>query len=456
MPPSLHPGTGAPYEWVSDPWTTPPPPLPQRVIDYFRPTPDTNGIPTVIAPGERHDSMVRLAASMVAKGIDEPAVLAALRGLNAEQTAGHPKPDSELVAIAHAAMNWRVRNTAPPPKLPDGPVFIDLRDIVMRDITWIDKPFLPEGELVTINADGDTGKGLVSVHWAARISRGEFGDPRMVVFVVAEDAFETVLKPRLVAAGANLEHIRVLGWRRAGTEDALRIPDDIPVLEQHTAAMNTRMIVIDPLLSHLSGKTNSHTDHEVKLALKPLMTLAHNTGCVVLGNGHFGKDKTGGARKASMGSTAFTNTPRVGMAMAYDDEDPDLRVLEVIKSNISPKGVGRNYRIKTVAVDGLDEPVPILVAEGAATKAVDDLIAAMTRGKRIPSELVRELILAELETGEKSRKHLDAIALEKLGANPDTLYRGLEPLRKDGRIKARKDGTGGGWYWRLSLEEQLG
>jgi hypothetical protein len=69
---------------------------------------------------------------------------------------------------------------------------------------------------------------------------------------------------------------------------------------------------------------------------------------------------------------------------------------------------------------------------------------------------VRALILAELETGEKSRKHLDAVAAEKLGANPDTVYKsGLEPLRKDERIKARKDDTTSGWYWNLTLEERL-
>ena len=220
--------------------------------------------------------------------------------------------------------------------------------------------------------------------------------------------------------------------------------------------MGARLLVVDPRLSHLSGKVNSHTDHEVKLALRPLMQLAHNTGCTVLGNGHFSKDKSGGARRASMGSTAFTNTPRVGMAMAYDDEDPDVRVLEVVKSNIGPKGVGRNYRIRVVEVDGLDEPVPMLVAEGAATKAVDDLIAKTQRGKRIPAELVRELILAELQTGEKPRSYLDQIASEKLGASTDTVYQsGLDPLRKDSRVKARKDGTVGGWYWRLSLEEHL-
>jgi hypothetical protein len=338
---------------------------------------------------------------------------------------------------------------------PDGPIFYDLRNIEARDVEWNDPPFLPRGELVTNNADGDTGKGLISVHWGARMSRGEFGDKRGVVYAVAEDAFDTTLKPRLLAAGANLEHVRCVGWRRQGTEDALLIPDDVSVLEQHLAPMGVGLLVIDPLLSHVSGKTNAHIDHEVKLALRPLMALAHNLGCTVLGNGHFSKDRSGGARRAASSSTAFTNTPRVGLAMAYDDEDPDVRVLEVIKSNIGPKGIGRNYRVRTVEVEGLTEPIPMLVAEGVATKAVDDLIAVQRReGKRVPAELVRALILAELETGEQTRKHLDAVAAEKLGANADTVYKsGIAPLQQAGTIKPRKDGLNGPWCYRLVVEE---
>lgn len=87
----------------------------------------------------------------------------------------------------------------------DGPVFTDLRDLVARDTEWLDKPFLPAGELVTNNAKGSTGKGLLSVHYSAKISRGELGESRFVLFAVAEDAFETTLKPRLLAAGADLD-----------------------------------------------------------------------------------------------------------------------------------------------------------------------------------------------------------------------------------------------------------
>jgi hypothetical protein len=337
----------------------------------------------------------------------------------------------------------------------DGPVFVDLREREMRDVHWHDRPFLPAGELVTNNADGDTGKGLLAVLYAARFSRGEFGERRMVVFAVAEDDFETVLKPRLVAAEANLAYVRCVGWRRKGTDDALRIPDDVQVLEQHLRTMGVGLFVIDPLLSHLSAKTNTHVDHEVKLALRPVMQLAHNLGCAALGNGHFGKEKAAGARRASMGSTAFTNTPRVGLAMAYDDEDPDVRVVEVIKSNIGPKGVGRNYRLKTVALDGLAERLPLLVEESAATKSVDELIRAASWKKQIPGELLRGLILAELETGEKSRQYLNAVAEEKLGASPDTTYKsGLDPLRKEGLVVPRKESVEGGWFWRLKPDEE--
>ena len=83
-------------------------------------------------------------------------------------------------------------------------------------------------------------------------------------------------------------------------------------------------------------------------------------------------------------------------------------------------------------------------------KAVDDLIAGHRKGKRVPSELVRELVLAELETGEKTRTHLDAVAADKLGANPDTVYKsGISPLQKDGLIKPRKDGMNGPWCYQL-------
>jgi AAA domain len=341
-----------------------------------------------------------------------------------------------------------------PPRVMDGPVFTDLREIEARDVQWLDRPFLPAAELVTNNADGGTGKGLLSVYYASLISRGELGEQRMVIFAVAEDAFDTTLKPRLLAAGADLAYVRAVGWRRKGFNDAILIPDDVPELEQHIKEMQAGLLVVDPLLSHLSRKTNSHTDHEVKVALQPLVDLAQRTGCTVLGNGHFGKDKTRGAVSSAQGSNAFTNTPRVALAMAHDDDDPDLRIVEVIKSNFGAKGTGRNYRVQLVTVDGLKEQVPVLCAEGAASKCVDDLLVVTTQGKRVPAELIREVVLRELGEGEQTRKHLDDAVKEETGANADSVYKSaLDPLKNQGLIRARKAGTDGGWFWHLTNPE---
>ncbi|CAN5814112.1 hypothetical protein BH23ACT4_BH23ACT4_03660 [soil metagenome] len=68
-------------------------------------------IPQEATPGDRHETLVSLAASMWGKGLDCEAVLAALRGYNQEQCKP-PKPDSELVDI----VEWVTgKDGGPPP-----------------------------------------------------------------------------------------------------------------------------------------------------------------------------------------------------------------------------------------------------------------------------------------------------------------------------------------------------
>jgi hypothetical protein len=206
-------------------------------------------------------------------------------------------------------------------------------------------------------------------------------------------------------------------------------------------------------LSHLSGSTNSSLDHEVRLALQPLVDLSHRTGCLVLGSGNFRKDKSLGARAAASSSGAFMNTPRVGLAMAYDDQDSDVRIVEVVKSNAGPKNVGRNYRLKTTEIPELTDPQPYLVADGAAWKRVDDLLVATKNKKRVSGAQVRELILRELASGRKFRNYLDDVAMRELDASSNTVYQsGFIPLRDEGRVRAGQ--TTDGWFWELVGEHQ--
>lgn len=303
---------------------------------------------------------------------------------------------------------------------------------------------MPAGELVTNNADGGTGKGLLSVFFAAKLTLVG----RNVLFAIAEEAVDTTLVPRLIAAGADLDHVKTVSWQRRGFPDPFRIPDDVPRLERGMA--NVHLLVVDPLLSHLSSRVNSHTDHEVKRALQPLVDLAHRTGCTVLGNGHFGKDKTRGAVGAAQGSSAFTNTPRLAIAMAYDDEDPDLRVAEVVKSNVGLSGTGHNFRVHARPVSGLERAVPTLEDEGVASKSVNDLLLVRSTGKRVPSGVIQEAIEAALEKGPCDREFLNRFVSTRTGATPDSIYKqGLQKMREDGRARCWKEGLSGGWWWEL-------
>ena len=136
--------------------------------------------------------------------------------------------------------------------------------------------------------------------------------------------------------------------------------------------------------------------------------------------------------------------------MAKDPEDESTRVLEILKSNIGPEGVGRNWRIQLGAVAGLDDEMPLILPEGDSQRSLDELLRTASEGRKVSSEALRELVLRTLASGEKSREHLNEVAKDELGASANALYeRALVPLKEDSRVKVRKAGQGGGWLWQL-------
>ena len=73
---------------------------------------------------------------------------------------------------------------------------------------------------------------------------------------------------------------------------------------------------------------------------------------------------------------AFEDACRIILTAAPDDEEPDVRHIEVTKSNISAVGYGRKLRIVTVPIEieGEDVDVAKLVDEGRSNKSVRDLL----------------------------------------------------------------------------------
>lgn len=65
------------------------------------------------------------------------------------------------------------------------------------------------------------------------------------------------------------------------------------------------MVLIDPIVAHISGSIDSHRDHQVRRALSPVARLAHETGAAVVGIDHLNKSPGGNVLSRLGGSVAF-------------------------------------------------------------------------------------------------------------------------------------------------------
>lgn len=269
---------------------------------------------------------------------------------------------------------------------PNGIRIGHLEDYEKKDLDWLLKGFLLAGEFTILQGHGGTSKGTLAASWAAMVSRGKTEPPRepqCVLWASAEDNIGSVVRPRLEVVNADTEMVKPVFYWQDGMREGIVIPDHVRELQDLVSGMDVGLVIIDPLMSHLSSELNANDDKEVKLALRPLVEMAHATGCAVLAIHHLTKDTSRGAFLSGQGSGAFGNTARIVLAIAEDDEDDDLRLLEVVKTNVSKKGLTMELRMERVQLEGLEELVPRVVrTHRPSDKSVHGLLAKFAKKKR--------------------------------------------------------------------------
>jgi RecA-family ATPase len=90
-----------------------------------------------------------------------------------------------------------------------------------------------------------------------------------------------------------------------------------------TVEYDVVLIVLDPLMSALSAKLDSHKDAEVRRALEPLSRLAHTANLAVVGLIHENKSSASDLLSRIMGSRAFTAVVRAVLYAARKDADEE-------------------------------------------------------------------------------------------------------------------------------------
>ena len=120
---------------------------------------------------------------------------------------------------------------------------------------------------------------------------------------------------------------------------------DIALLDETVAKTHARLVIVDPIQSYLGANVDLHRSNETRPLLDGLVKLAEKHGCAILLLRHISKQSGGKAIHRGLGSIDLTGAVRSELLAGSLPDDPGVRALVHIKSNIGPCGPSIGYEI---------------------------------------------------------------------------------------------------------------
>lgn len=337
--------------------------------------------------------------------------------------------------------------------------FRRLSDVQAKPIRWLWPGRFARGKVAMLAGHPGLGKSQLTASLAAVVTTGgrwpvdkttcEQGN---VIFFSAEDDAEDTIRPRLEAAGADLDRVYILDavLEDDGTRPrAFNMATDLlrlGVMLKHIG--NVALIVIDPITAYLGG-TDSHKNSDIRALLSPLGELAAKHGAAVVCVSHLNKGGSGEALMRVTGSLAFVAAARAAFLIARDKEDKHRRLFLPIKNNIGNDESGLAFCVESHTLDGGIETSRINWEAEAVTISADEAMAPQgNQEERSALDDAKEFLTNLLSDGPVSSRQLKGDA-EGAGIAWRTIQRAQKVLG----IEARKEGMKGPWLWSLPAKD---
>jgi len=253
---------------------------------------------------------------------------------------------------------------------------------VRQKFLW--RPYIPLNVATALVGRGGEGKSTYSLHLAAKITRGElhgefYGKPQTVLLVGHEDGLSTIVVPRLMAAGADMNRVQsfMIRVNRDGleTHEVPSLADDLAHIREAITTTGAAVIIIDPLASMMEG-ANLDKASDVRRLMNPLTAMADELGIAILCLMHFRKGQ-GDTRDMMSGSHSFRDAVRSVLLFATDDETGQ-RIVTADKANYTTSG-GESFAFELVSTDitlrnGEHTTVARVHELGASQISVNDIV----------------------------------------------------------------------------------
>jgi len=311
-----------------------------------------------------------------------------------------------------------------------------MSDIESESISWLWKPYIPQGKITIVQGDPGDGKTTMMLAIAAAITKGEAlpnggaSSPADVLFQTAEDGLADTIKPRLEDLGADCYRIHVIDEN----EKSLSLSDER--IEKAIVKTRAKLLILDPLQAYLGG-SDFNSAHGVRPLMKTLAGVAERTGCAIVIIGHLNKGR-GKSQYRGLGSIDIYAAARSVLTVGRlsDGENENLRAVVQGKSNLAPPGVSMMFELDLVLG---------FVWRGEVNADIDDVMA----GRKKPEsqfDKAKRIILSFLSDGYEVAANEIIGQAEDDGVSLITLKRAKAEL---GVISNRR---GGQWFWQLPID----
>jgi hypothetical protein len=337
-------------------------------------------------------------------------------------------------------------------------------EITPQPVVWLWPGRIAIGKQTLIGGEPGLGKSQITAALAAAVTTGgawpcnEGRAPLgSAIILSAEDDASDTIRPRLDAAGANVQGVHLISAVRqadGGGRRTFNLQADLALLEEAIARIgDVQLVIIDPVSSYL-GKIDSHKNSDVRGTLEPLGDMASRLRVAVISITHFSKGGGQSAVNSFIGSIAFIAAARAAFIVTRDpdNDDPTRRLFVQAKNNLAGDSGGLAFRVEQRLVANDIVASAITWESERIVRSADEILAANREGSETPerSEAV-EFLRAILSNGPLPATEIEAEA-KGAGISMRTVRRaqkglGIKPYRK----AESGDGLGksGRWYWSL-------
>lgn len=334
----------------------------------------------------------------------------------------------------------------------EGPVAesVIIGDVPDRDYDWLWPGRIPANKVTLCAGEAKIGKSFFTLWLSAAVSaglgypggNGECMPAGNVVILSAEDDIDDTIKPRLIAAGADIRRVQALTTMRM--PDGTRSPFTLAYIPELASLIKriggVRLLVIDPITHYIGSEVDDNRAAPLRAAIGPLKTLAKDMGVAVVVVSHFNKGSSPKALNRVLASGAYTALARSNWMFYRDPDDRKRRLMLDGGTNVVEDPTGLAYRIVDGRIEWEPDPISMsadeflaethdrsgeLGGQPKAQRAQDFLAALLPFGRDLPSD------------------HIIAAA-KTVGIGRNAIFEAKQTLG----IEARKiGGRGGPWHW---------